>query len=241
MAGAPTALTATDAARAVADAAYPNGFVPNVVLANGLPGHRPAAEFFRAQGRAQGRAHGRAQGQRSATRAALEDRTARRHARHQQARDRLTDADKLFGLSILRHHGARLLKRGTRDAAFRRRQQVVLAAVAADDGPVVAAGALQGVQTTYSAFQAALRELQALAPDTDVYELLGLAVAGPAAPAPPEAAPAACGDCGRADYSWICPCTCACLPLCLRCGCRERRPHTTSPAAAAAAEPPRTP
>ena len=81
MAGAPTALTATDAARAVADAAYPNGFVPNVVLANGLPGHRPAAEFFRAQGRAQGRAHGRAQGQRSATRAALEDRTARRHAR----------------------------------------------------------------------------------------------------------------------------------------------------------------
>ena len=38
MAGAPTALTATDAARAVADAAYPNGFVPNVVLANGLPG-----------------------------------------------------------------------------------------------------------------------------------------------------------------------------------------------------------
>jgi hypothetical protein len=36
---------------------------------------------------------------------------------------------------------------------------VVLATVAAADGPVAAAGALQGVHTTYGAFQAALREL----------------------------------------------------------------------------------
>ena len=78
MAGAPTALTVEIAARAVADAAYPSGFVPNVVLPSGLPGHRPAAEFFRAQGRAQGRAHGRAQGQRLAERAALAARDARR-------------------------------------------------------------------------------------------------------------------------------------------------------------------
>jgi hypothetical protein len=36
-------------------------------------------------------------------------------------------------------------------------------------------------------------------------------VAGPALPA---AVSAACGNCGRTDYSWSCPCTCDCLPLC---------------------------
>ena len=238
MAGAPTALTVEIAARAVADAAYPSGFVPNVVLPSGLPGHRPAAEFFRAQGRAQGRAHGRAQGQRLAERAALAARDARRHARSHQARDRLTDADRLFGLSILRHHGARIRKRDPRGAAHRSRQQAALAAATAAGGPDAAADALQGVQTTYGAFQAALRELQSLAPDVDAYELLGLAVAGPA---PPATVPAVCSNCGRVDYSWSCPCTCDCLPLCLRCGCRGRRPHAASPTAAAAPGPPRTP
>jgi hypothetical protein len=109
--------------------------------------------------------------------------------------------------------------------------QAVLASATAAGGPVTAADALQGVQTTYGAFQAALRELQSLPPDADVYELLGLAVAGPALP---EVVPTACDTCGRTDYSWSCPCTCDCLPLCLRCGCRERRSRATSPTAAAA-------
>jgi hypothetical protein len=56
MADALTAPEDAAAAWAITDAAYPSGFVPNVVLANGRPGHRPAAAFFRAQGKAQGRA-----------------------------------------------------------------------------------------------------------------------------------------------------------------------------------------
>jgi hypothetical protein len=49
MADALTAPEDAAAARAVTDAAYPSGFVPNDVLANGRPGHRPVAAFFRAQ------------------------------------------------------------------------------------------------------------------------------------------------------------------------------------------------
>jgi hypothetical protein len=46
-----TALEAAAAARAATDAAYPVGFPENIVLANGRPGHRSAAAFFRSQGR----------------------------------------------------------------------------------------------------------------------------------------------------------------------------------------------
>jgi hypothetical protein len=64
-----TALEAAAAARAAIDAAYPVGFPKNIVLANERPGHRPAAAFFRSQGRC------------LADRAAVEAREARQQTR----------------------------------------------------------------------------------------------------------------------------------------------------------------
>jgi hypothetical protein len=64
-----TALEAAAAARATTDAAYPVGFPANIVVADGRPGHRPAAAFFRSQGRC------------LAERAAVAAREARRQTR----------------------------------------------------------------------------------------------------------------------------------------------------------------
>ena len=84
--------------------------------------------------------------------------------------------DKLFGLSILRHHGKRLCEHDPRGVAYHHRQQAALAAATAAGG----------------------QDFQSLAPGADVYDLLSLAVAGPASTV---AAPAACNTCDRTDYS----------------------------------------
>jgi hypothetical protein len=124
---------------AVTDAAYPQGFVPNRSYSR--TARRGIGRRRRISARKAERAHGRAQGQRPAERAALASRTARRHARRQQARGQLTDVDKLFGISIIRHHGKRLRESDPRGAAYRHRQQVALATATATGGPVAAAEA----------------------------------------------------------------------------------------------------
>ena len=155
-----TALEAAVAARAAADAAYPVGFPENIVLADGRPGHRPAAAFFRSQGRC------------LSDRATAAAREARRQTR------RLTDQAARAGANTddwpdpppADACGKRQLAADPRGTARLTRHCTLAGPEAAAADRDTAAAAADRVAPTapqvYVALRAALRDLQRLIPDT---------------------------------------------------------------------------
>ena len=151
--GEATALAAA-LAREIADAAYPIGFAVNTVLANGVLGHRPAATFFRSQGR------------RLAERDAEESRTARRLSR-QQTSPRAAGQDD----AVTTYNGRRLLALDPRGADHHQRHRAALEAAHAAGDHIAAEeinAAALSAQRAYAALRVALRELQRHIPETPV-------------------------------------------------------------------------
>ena len=157
-----TALEAAAAARAAADAAYPVGFPENIVLADGRPGHRPAAAFFRSQGRC------------LADRAAVAAREARQQMRRltNQAARAGANTDDWPDPQPTAADGKRPLAADPRGTARLVRQRTLAGPATAHadaDADAAAAAAdcdAPSARRVYVALRAALRDLQRLIPAT---------------------------------------------------------------------------